>query len=547
MVRTQRRIVVLSGAFFILLLIAIGRVFYLGIIRSSALRQVAMAQQQTSVTVPAMRGTIYDRTGLPLAVSAPADDVSATPYLIRDEDAAARRLGPLLGVARATVLAKLTNGRSGFVYLARGLPRAASRAVAALGIPGISLTPTELRVYPHSALASQVLGTVGVDGEGLSGIEQAEDPVLSARDGRLTVISDARGSPISTTVATRAQPGLPVQLTLDAALQRFTEAVLHATGASDRPRWSTAVVVDPRTNTVLAMANWPNVDANDVAGAPPYARVNHGVSMAFQPGATFDPVAVAGAMQARLISPATSFLLPARLRLPGLTLRGGDSTRPEALTTGQIVASASDVGVVHIGLLLGPRRFDSWVRGFGFGSPLGLKLPDEVSGNVPRLAEYSAASMGRLPIGQGVTVSALQLATGYASIADGGIARNPRLVAAAAGQSQAVDSGRRLLSPAVASALTQMLVARVAAGSDMAVPSYRVGGEWSALPDRTAAGTGHVLTSAVGFAPARAPRLLVVVAVDQPHGGGTDGLLAAPQAFAKIMTFALHRFKVPPT
>ena len=258
----QRRIGLLFGAFFVLLVVAMLRTVDLGLLRSGSLSAAANEQHLTRELVPALRGAITDRNGVYLAVSEPADDVAATPYLIKDPVSAAQQLAPLLGVSTDSVLAKITR-RSGFVYLARGLRQAQAQAIANLNIPGMTLTPTTRRVYPRRDLAAQVLGLVGLDGQGLAGLEYSLNAALHGRAGQRTIVSDAIGQPISINDARAEVAGANVSLTLDSAIQQRTEDVLNAVGQIYQPLDATAIVMNPNDGSILALANWPPVNAND--------------------------------------------------------------------------------------------------------------------------------------------------------------------------------------------------------------------------------------------------------------------------------------------
>ncbi len=549
----QRRIGRLFALFVLLLVVAAARSVYLGAFKAGMLHRVALSEHVSAVGVPAPRGSILDRTGLELAVSQPADDVSADPHLVRDPAGVAAQLASPLGLTQDAVQAKLGARGRGFVYLARRLPDAQAKAIAALHIAGITLKPVGLRNYPNGALASQVLGTVGIDGQGLAGLEYSQDRTLSGHDGLRNVVNDALGAPISIRDVKPAQPGRSIQLTLDAAVQSRVEETLHQVGAAFSPKRATAIVIDPRTNAILAMANWPRVDANDVGSAPADAFTNNAIGMNYEPGSTFKIVAVAGALQDGLVTPDTSFYLPPQLTFYDRTIHDAEARGPVTLTTQQILARSSNIGAIEIGLKLGARRFDSWVRNFGFGSPTGSDLPGEERGIVPKVSQYSGASMGNLPIGQGESVTALQLATAYAAIANGGTLRAPHIVATVGGRPTPTPAGRRVLDPAVAGEVRRMLEGVLAPGgtaSEVSIRGYQLAGKTGTANKVDSINGGYSNTryvaSFVGFAPASDPKVLVAVVVDEPKGGSYSGGQVAAPAFGKIMSFALPYLKIPP-
>lgn len=548
----QLRIGKLFAVFVILLVVAGGRTFYLGAFQAGKLRQVADGQQLTEVTVPALRGAILDRNGVPLAVSEPADDISATPYLVKDPSSAASRISAIVGVSRATLETALTKPNTGFVYLARGVPDAVAQRVARLRIPGVALAPVAIRDYPDNTLAAQVLGTVGVDGTGLAGLEYSENSTLGGTNGVRREINDALGDPISVDEVKQARPGKPITLTLDSALENAVENVLSGVGAKYSPQSATAIVMDPQTGAILAMANWPRVNANDVGAAPASALENRAVEMNFEPGSTFKVVAIGGALQDGLVTPQTNFYLPTSLQFYDRTIHDDDVRGPEEASTSQILAQSSNIGAIEIGGKLGPPRFNYWVDRLGFGSLTGVDLPGEEQGIVPKPSQYSGVSMGNLPIGQGESVTPLQLTTLYAAIANGGILRRPHIVGAVAGKPTTEPAGHRVFDPNVASELRSMLKGVLAPGgtaSQVSIPGYQLAGK-TGTANEVAAGSSVYSNTAydasfVGFAPASDPKVVVSVEVSDPKGAIDGGQVAAP-AFGQIMSFALPYLEIPP-
>ncbi len=451
---TQRRIGLLFAIFLVLLLTAGGRTAWLGVVKGASLQRVANAQQVVELDVPARRGGISDRKGIELAVSEPAADVAATPYLITSKLAVAKKTAKLLGTSQVDVLRKLSSD-GGFVYLARNLPGEKAERLRRLGIDGLQFIPTSRRDYPRRWLASQVLGVVGVDRDGRTGLEYARDDVLRGTDGKRRIVKDLRGQPIVVQETKRAKPGKDIQLTLDADLQAKVEDVLSRVGQTWRPKGATAVVMDPHSGKVLALANWPRVDANDLGGAPDYAAQNRAVGFNYEPGSTFKAFTVAGALQDEVVDPHEFFHLPPSITVADREIKEAHDRGTVDLTTAEILKTSSNVGTVRIGQRLGKARFDHWVRAFGFGRPTGIELAGEESGQVLKLDKYSGSSMGNLPIGQGESVTPMQLATAYAAIANGGIMRKPRLIDRVDGKPTAEPAGRRVVSASTVGAGSQ--------------------------------------------------------------------------------------------
>lgn len=548
----QRRIGGIFALFFALLVLAGARTLYLGALKGGSLRKAAATQQLTYEAVPAQRGSITDRNGLDLAVSEPAQDVSADPYLITDPLAAAQRLAPLLGKPQGQVLRELSQ-RSGFVYLARALPAKQAHAVMALKIPGVTGAPVMRRVYPRGTLAAQVLGAVGTEGNGLSGLEYSRNALLHGHTGRRRVVSDALGQPVSIAEPQPEQAGTSLSLTLDANIQLRTEDVLSAVGRVFSPKDATAIVMDPRSGAILAMANWPQANPNDPGSSAPEDMENRAVSFDYEPGSTFKAFTVAGALQQGLVTPTSSFYVPDKIQVADRTIHDDTEHGDETLTTAQILAQSSNVGAIKIGALEGKRKFASWVAKFGFGRRTGVELPGEEIGQVLPADRYSGSSMGNLPIGQGQLVTPLQMASAYAAIANGGILRAPHIIGAVGSEPQTLPPARRVISAATAASLRQMLEGVLAPGgtaSEVSIPGYQLAGK-TGTASKVDAATGEYsktayVASFMGFAPASNPKLLCAVIVDEPQNGSIFGGTVAAPAFGQIMSFALPYLRIAP-
>lgn len=541
----------LFAAFFVLLVLAAGRTAYLGIIRASALRRAASTQQLTSETVMPARGSVTDRNGVELAVSEPADDVSADPLLLQNPVPVARQLAPLLGQTESVVLHALSEPR-GFVYLRRALPSSLASRILALRIPGINATPVMRRVYPRGPLAAQLLGFVGTEGNGLAGLEASWNGKLGGRAGDRRVVSDALGQPVSISEPTPVVPGHAITLTLDANIQQRTEDVLAAVAKVFNPKDATAIVMDPRTGAVLAAASWPQVNLSEPSAAPPGALEDRAVSFDYEPGSTFKIVAVSGALQEGLITPDTPFNIPDQIQVADRTIHDDTEHPEETLTTAQILARSSNVGAIKIGAIEGAPAFNTWVHRFGFGAPTGVGLPHDEQGLVLPLDRYSGSSMGNLPIGQGELVTPMQMADAYAVVANGGTLRPAHVVAAVDGRPVPVPRGRQVISGTVAAAVRHMLEGVLAPGgtaSEVSIPGYQLAGK-TGTANKVDPTTGEYsktafVASFIGFAPASDPKLLCAVVVDEPQDGSIYGGQVAAPAFGQIMSFALPYMGVP--
>ena len=539
----ERRIGLLFALFLMALTIAALRATWLGTVRSGSLSERAVSQQIEDIADPARRGTIVDRNGVELAVSEDSVTVFAHPFLIKDPVRTAAQLAPLVGRKEDELLRELS-GEKTFVYLRRKMDASLGDRIEKLEIEGIGTVTEPKRVYPQGYLASQVLGVVGVDNVGLAGLEYSQDEALRGEDGERRLVKDALGEPVSLIETKRSEPGEDLALTLDARIQERTEAVLSEVGETYTPQGATAVVMDPRTGEILALANWPRVDANDLDGAPDFAKQNRAVQANYEPGSTFKAFTVAGALSERLVEPNTTIAVPPEITVADRTVGeahdGGGGTK----TVSQILAESSNVGSVMIGLKLGAKRFDKWVRRFGFGQQTGVDLPGEQMGIVLRPENYSGSSMGNMPIGQGIAVTPMQMASAYTAIANHGVMRRPYIVEGNA------PPPRRVLSGRVADQVSHMLEGVLAAGGtaeEASVEGYTLAGKTGTAEKAIEGGYSKTdfIASFIGYAPAKNPRLLVAVMVDTPRGDIYGGTVAAP-AFERIVEFALPYLKIPP-
>jgi cell division protein FtsI (penicillin-binding protein 3) len=540
----ERRIGLLFALFLLLLGLAALRATWLGTVKSGSLAERAVSQQVEDLTVNARRGTIVDRNGIELAVSEDAVTVFAHPFLVDDPAKVAARLAPLIGRTESELLEKLSDKDSGFVYLRRKMDAALGQRIEELKIEGIDTVVEAKRTYPQGHLAAQVLGMVGTDNTGLAGLEYSRDRELHGNDGKRRLVKDALGEPISMIEVEHAEPGTDLRLTLDARIQERTEAVLADVGRTYMPQGATAVVMDPRSGEILALANWPRVDANNVDGSPEYARRNRAIQANYEPGSTFKAFTVAGAIEEGLVEPGTQLSVPPLIQVADRTVGEAHDGGGGTFTVADILARSSNVGSVMIGLKLGATRFDRWVRRFGFGEQTGVDLPGEEGGIVLRPENYSGSSMGNMPIGQGIAVTPMQMASAYTAIANNGLMRRPFVIAGNA------PPARRVLSRRTATQVSKMLEGVLAAGGtaeEASVEGYTLAGKTGTAEKAIKGGYSKTdfVASFIGYAPAKNPRLLVAVMVDTPRGDIYGGTVAAP-AFERIMEFALPYLKIPP-
>jgi cell division protein FtsI/penicillin-binding protein 2 len=544
----ERRIGLLFGGFLLCFLVIVVRAFWLQGVQGSQLASEATYQHSQIVTVPGLRGDLLDRHGNKLAASEDAATIYATPYQVKNPPQAAAELAPILKEKKDEVLEALT-AEGGFSYLAQKADLNTSAKVEALGLEGIGQLPDSRRTYPQGEMAGQVVGAVGSENEGLTGLELGEEEVLGGSDGEQRILNDALGEPIRSETLTEAEDGEDVELTLDPVIQREAERVLSGVGETYSPTGATAIVVDPRSSQVLAMANWPPVNPEDLSEVSNDDLLNKATGFNYEPGSTFKAFTVAAALEEKVVTPTTEFTLPPTIQVADRTIKDAEERPTETMSVGRILAQSSNVGAVTIGLEVGATKFSKWIEKFGFGEPTGIQFPGEESGIVPKLDEYSGSTMGNLPMGQGLAVTPIQMVEGYTAIANGGMLKPPQLVKRIGEEQVHEPKGKRVISSKVSEEIREMLEGVLAPGgtaSEVSVPGYTLAGKTGTAQVAENGGYSKTkyIASFIGFAPAQNPQFLCAVIVDEPQGEIYGGSVAAP-AFGQIAEFALPYLGVP--
>jgi cell division protein FtsI (penicillin-binding protein 3) len=526
----------------------LARAAWLATVQASTLS--AMAQQQTKATVviPAGRGTIYDAMGTPLALGEQATTVYVDPHEITHPRTEAAIAARVLGLKRNIVYAELRTRNTHFVYVARKASPKLASALARKKLPGFHYYGEERRSYPQGALASQVLGYAGVDNKGLSGLELELDKQLTGSPGSQTVVRDPIGQAISIQRDVPAREGKAAFLTLDHTIQANAEQVLRDTVARWHAKSATAIVLDPKTGGVLAMAMQPGYDANQVATKG--LQGDAAVSDVFEPGSVFKVVTIAGALSEGLITPQTRFTLPYSIQVADRVIHDAEVRGTETMTVAQILQRSSNVGTVTIARTkLGETHLKHWIDQFGFGKPTGIDLPGESPGLLP--SYWSGSTIGNVPIGQGVSVTPIQLASVYGAIANHGVWKQPHLVDHVQGEKPSPVRTRRIISTGVDRELLTMLkgvVSDAGTAEAASVPGYSVAGKTGTAQKPSPNGgyaAGKYVATFVGMVPASDPRLVIMVTVDEPQLAIYGGVVAAP-AFSQIAAFDLQYLEVPP-
>jgi cell division protein FtsI (penicillin-binding protein 3) len=508
------------------------------------------AQVTTTVQVPAVRGGIFDRYGAVLATSVPRTTIVADPFLIHHPATEAAALAPVLHVAKAT-LRKDMSEDSGFVYLVHKVGKAEADAVSNLNLVGINLLPDSQRMDPAGALAAPLLGEVGAENTGLSGLEYQYNNVLGGQNGTEKIEESPSGVPLpgSTTQLTNAKSGTGIELTLDEPLQYVAEQALGSEVLSSHAKSGSVIVMNTHTGDILAVAN---MVPNAAHTAAVEASSNLAMTSVYEPGSVFKLVTFSAALQDGIITPSQVFTVPNSLTIDNWVFHDAESHPTEQLSATQILAQSSNIGTIEIAQELGKDRLAAQIKALGFGQSTGVNFPDESPGLVKSDPNtWSASDIGSTPIGQDDAVTAQQVLDMVNTVATGGVFIPPRLVQATVSEDgQLTTLSRRAphreLSKEVSSELTTMMEQVVQDGTAVAagVPGYTVAGKTGTaqVPGNGGYIPGAYMATFAGFAPAEDPALSAIVVLDQPQPiyGGT---VAAP-VFSEVMQYALHRYDI---
>jgi len=531
------------------------RLVYLQVVAAPAYAARAADQRTRDITLAPRRGSIYDREGEPLAVSMEARTVFATPYAVEDPVGAAKALASVLGGDAATYEAKLRKD-TGFVYIARKVDMDRATALEKLDIEGIDFLEDSRRTYPSGELACQVLGFVGIDDEGLSGVEKYYDGLLAGEPGTVLAERDPFGRPIPGGVMKSEDPvdGQNIVLTIDKDIQYQAQVELAAAVEKWKAKSGTIVVMDPRDGEIYAMASTPGFNPNDYGKATADATRNRAVTDTYEPGSTVKSLTAAAVIDKGLYEPDSMFTLPPSLKFGGRTIGEAHGRGTVNWSLAQIVTNSSNVGAVKLGMALGPQGLYDYFNKFGLTEKTGIDYPGEGQGWLPPTEDWSASTIGTVPFGQGISMTTVQLARALSSIANGGELPTPHFLLDLPDDPDAdlVWPKRRAISEEAAATTTDVLqqVITEGTGGGAAVPGYDVAGKTGTAQKARTDGRGYAggkyVASFSGFLPAEDAQVLIIVSLDEPSNAIYGGVVAAP-VFAKLGAFSVSHLKIPPT
>ena len=574
---TQKlRMHLVAGIVVLAFVAVLGRLYQIQCLDHKKYEKIAASQHYAKIPIPARRGRILDSRGTALAICLPADSLFADPPEVEQKGEAAWKLAPLLGLEPQEIFLKLIR-ESRFSWIKRTLPPEEADAVRKLRIRGLGFCREYRRGYPHASLMGQTIGfvgtgdvtdPVGIKGvagvKGLAGLELTMQQYLAGVNGYRVAQRDAAGTSIASPDLKEipAVNGLDVTLTIDANIQRIAEEEVLKTSRDWKPIGAVAVVMDPNTGDILALVNWPYFDPNTFATLKPdklqKLSKNSAVLDTYEPGSTFKPFTMCGALEENVLNPNTVIDCESGVAIINRR-RLRDTQAHHALTARQVMERSSNIGMAKIGLLLGPARLHQYISAFGFGTRAGLPIAGEEPGRLAPVAKWSGYTISSIPMGQEVAVTAVQLTAGYSAIAAGGKLMKPRLVKKVTNP----DTGevvtdfppvmvRQVVSTATARAVTDMLVGVVedahGTGRRAQLDGYRVAGK-TGTAQKAIGGvysSTDYISSFVAFAPAYNPRICVLVKIDTPRGHSHYGGTVAAPAVREIIRRTLAYMDVPP-
>lgn len=541
----------------------VGRIAWVQFVQGRMLAEKARSQLQENKLLQSPRGTIYDRGGRELAISSLRKSLYVNPReLNQDPLAVANLLAPVLEMKPEEIRERLMAAGS-FVWLKRTLePDAAQKVVSLIkehGIRGLDFIEESKRYYPNDSLAAQVLGFVGTDDVGLSGIEMALDKTIKGELTRQSMDTDSYGIPIfrSSVAFAPVKQGKSVYLTIDSTIQFIVEQSLDRAMARTGARAATVIIMNPRTGEILALACRPTFDPNRFYRYGAREWKNQAVSVIYEPGSTFKSIVAAAALQEKVVRVGEQFVDNGYIEVSGRRIKNwsGDSYGPVSLT--DVIKNSINTGFVQIGLRLGAARLNDYARAFGFGQPTDSELPGEEEGLLFNTKDMRESDVATMAIGQSVAVTPLQLLTAVSAIANDGVLLKPHIVKEIYNADGSLASAfptqrvRQVITPDTARELIGLLekVVSEGGGKRAAVKGYRFAGKTGTAEKLRESGggyeAGHYIASFVGFGPVEDPQVAALIVLDDPAGSYYGGEIAAP-IFSEIMTQVMRYLTIRP-
>ena len=555
----KKRIYFLFILFFIAFSLISYRLVSIQYLDASKYQSYAQFQHTDEFKLYSKRGKIFDRNGIELAISLIEKTIYANPKEVLDPSYQAEVLSGLLNISKEELESKLEDKELGFVYLKRKIAAEKAEEIARLGLPGIYIQDETKRYYPREELAAQIIGFTGTDDNGLYGIEIQYESILRGVDGKAIAEKDVFGNVLPGNIKSYIEPvdGKDIVLTIDSQIQYITEKNLEQVCAKYNAPGATAIVMDPNSGEILAMATYPGFDPNNYQDYEAKDYKAGAISFTYEPGSTFKIINVAGALDNNTVGKDQVFDLPPSIRVSDRIIKEIFRTSNIQYSTREIIQYSSNVGAVMLALSMGNKMYWESMNEFGFGQVTGIELPGEENGIFHDYKTWPASTIGALAIGQSISVTPLQLLRAVCSIANGGYLVRPTIIkeiklGGGTGSEGAGNNMTEIISSGTAGAIKEMMLAVVenGTGTNAQIEGVKVCGKTGTAEKANESGVGYSegrsITSFIGFAPYDDPEIAIIVVVDEPRGeertvwGGT---VAAP-VFKIIMEYSLNRVKV---
>lgn len=542
------------------LFVALGyRSFELQVLQSEKFSAGAKKQHSRVYKMPPIRGTVFDRNKKPLATSIWATSIYLNPKEVKDPDKLARAISKPLGLSRKKLIS-LTRSEKPFVWIKRGEDSRTGKKIEALGLSGVGFAEEPKRIYPNGSLLGQAIGFTNIDLKGVEGLEYGFEKMLAGKPATARIRTDGRGNRISDVLLNakeQSTKGNDVLLTVDSNIQHITEAALEKGIKKMKADRGAALLINPQTGEILSMASYPFFDPNRFGEFPQKTRKNLPVWMSFEPGSTLKVFLAATLLEEKMGDENTEYDCEnGKLRIGPKVIKdvhGGHGI----LTVSETITYSSNICAWKIGETLGKKKLHDSLRNFGFGETVGVDLPGEARGKIQNLRNWKDIELATISFGQGISVTAIQLATALSSIANGGYLMKPYIVKKIVSPKGKVlmernpESVKRVISYDTASKITRILeqVVENGTGKNASIPGYRVAGKTGTAqmpnPETGTYYENRYLSSFIGFAPADDPRLALVVIVENPRKHTYGGVVAAP-IFRSITEKVLFYMQIPP-
>lgn len=539
------RLITLLLIFLILFIALFSRAFQLQVLSGQKLKSMAQRQHRTVLYLQPERGVIYDRNGEKLAASILADSVCADPSRVSDPIRTSRQIAEMLHLDREQVFKKLS-GPKNFCWLARRISPDQASKVEAANIEGIFLVKEPKRFYPNGNLAAHMMGFVGLDSTGLEGVEKKYDEILKGKPQKLTWARDAKGKRLFLHVEqdeAKRDESLNLVLTIDSRIQFLAETHLKEAVQTKGAKGGLAIVMDPKTGEILAMANEGGFNPNNIRGLTPEKWRNRAISDSFDPGSTFKPFLVAAALEEKIARETDKFYCENGMYVVAdRTIHEANRQRHGYLSVTDILKLSSNIGSVKIVQKMGKEKFFEYIQSFGFGAKTGIDLPGEAAGLLRPVQKWTRVDAATIAFGQGISVTAIQLITAMSAIANDGVLMKPYIVKGFTDKNDqlvkmyAPTVVRQIVSPDVARKVTGMMREVVSAvdgtGKNARIVNVSVAGKTGTSQKfdfaRRVYSSEKVKTSFIGFFPADDPQLVILVILDEPQRDKWGGVAAAP-------------------